>query len=156
MTVQGSAMRGLPILWPVLVFLLGSPVMAQPPGFRIHDHLGPDEIEETTALYLNGELVRTFRLNADHQEDVAELPAPVSADAVTYALCGQITVHGADGRAETRPVDGSGILTDVAGRDFDAVASHDFTVFFLTDVTVGRPASPIGVRRARSCAEAIS
>ncbi len=149
------AMQRPRLLLAAFMLLVSSAAVAQPwPVFRIHDHLDPHEVEETTSVYIDGELVQIFRLSAQHSDGVVELPARPGE--VEYLLCGSITVRQPDGSAEIHRVDGSGVLTDVAGRDFDAVAAFDFTLFYFVDVTPNRPPAPVRVRRVRSCAEALS
>jgi hypothetical protein len=145
--------RGLAV---ALGILLAQPAAAEPSAFRIHDHLDENEVEETTSIYVDGELVQVFRLTSAHTDEFVELPAPPGKTEVAYVLCGRITVRRPDGTQEVHDVDGSGVLTDVQGRDFDAVAALDFTLFYLTDITAGRPAAEVRVRRVRSCAEALS
>ena len=124
--------------------------------FRVHDRLDPNEIEETTSLYINPQLVRTIHLDAGHPYEVVSVAAPAGS-APSYALCGTVTIHAREtGSPETHEVDGSGTLTDVAGRDFDAVTAQDFTLFFLTDITEGRPPAEIRIDHARSCEKPVS
>lgn len=141
----------------VLLALFGASVArAQSEAtFRIHDRMDPNEIEETTAVYIETKLIRTIHLDRTHESEVVTVTVPASA-APSYALCGRITIRTPEGLAETHEVDGSGTLTDVDGRDFDAVAAEDFTVFFLADITAGRAPVPVRINRARSCAEALS
>ena len=143
------------MLLAAFVLLVAPTAIAQQrPVFRIHDHLDPNEVEETTSVYLDGELVQVFRLSAQHTDGVMELPARPGE--VVYLLCGSITIRRPDGSEEIHRVDGSGVLTDVAGRDFDAVAALDFTLFYFVDVTPDRLPAAVRVRRIRSCAEALS
>lgn len=123
--------------------------------FRVHDHLDPREVEETTLLYVNRQLVRTIHLDAGHPDEVVSVTVPDPAGP-TYTLCGRITIREPDGGEAVREVDGTGTLTDVADRDFDAIAAADFTLFFLTDITEGREPVEVHVARVRSCAQAVS
>jgi hypothetical protein len=138
----------------LLIVLAGNP-QGEQATFRVHDRLDTNEIEETTSLYIDRELVRIIHLDATHPYEVVTI-AVTGGSAPSYALCGSVTVRALDGNPETHEVDGSGILTDVAGRDFDAVAAQDFTLFFLTDITEGRLPADVRINRARSCAEPVS
>ena len=141
---------------PLLVLLLlTAAAQAEEVSFRIHDRLDPVEIEETTSVYIDGQLIRTVHLDERHPHAIVEVRVEAGANP-TYALCGSITVREPDGDVEMHTVDGSGTLTDVADRDFDAVAANDFTVFYLVDITEGRPPVETRFNPARSCAEALS
>lgn len=118
--------------------------------FRVHDHRDPAEIEETTVVYIDGREVATFRLGPDRADDVATVTVD-RADGHSYALCGRITVRGEDGGVVVREVNGAGSIDDVADRDFDAIAANDFTVFFLRDITEGRPAAAVTAEPRRGC-----
>ena len=58
------------------------------------DNADPTEIEEATTVFINGKLVATFVLNADHQTDEKQVTIP-AAHSYDYALCGRVTVRGA-------------------------------------------------------------
>ncbi len=123
--------------------------------FSIHDHRDPAEIDEVTGVYIDGQEVATFRLGPDREDDVAvvsvtELPEH------TYSLCGRVTVRRDDGSAISREVNGAGRISDVANRDFDAVAANDFTVFFLRDITAGRAPAPVSGEPRRGCTPQVS
>lgn len=136
--------------------LLSAAATGQTATFRIHDHLDEAEVEETTSVYIDGVLVRVIHLDAGHTDEVFEVPASAGDSAVSYALCGQIAIKRPSGLEELHEVDGSGVLQDVAGRDYDAVAALDFTLFYLKDITADRPTAEILVRQVKSCAEALS
>jgi hypothetical protein len=138
-----------------LFLLLGEPAAGGTATFRVHDHLDPNEIEETTSLYIDRALVRTIHLDGAHRDETVAVTVPQAANPA-YALCGTVTIRGPDGSAETHEVDGSGLLAEVADRDFEAVAAGYFSIFYLVDVTAGRPPTPIRINRARSCAQALS
>ncbi len=118
--------------------------------FRIHDHRDPAEIEETTYVYIDGHEVAAFHLGPDRDDDVAAVTVDHDGEH-TYALCGRITIHAPDGSIVVREVNGAGTITDVAARDFDAIAANDFTVFFLRDITEGRPPAPVTAEPRRGC-----
>lgn len=71
-------------------------------------------------------------------------------------MCGHILVREADGTITKKAFDVSGTITDVAGRDFEAVASDDFTRFYLVDTTLGRSPASITPRQQHACAPAVS
>ena len=140
----------------LLVVLASTATRAEQAAFRVHDRLDPNEIEETTSLYIDRQLVHTFHLDADHPYDVVSIAARAGSRP-SYGLCGTVTIRSREtGDPETHEVDGSGTLTDVGGRDFDAVAAQDFTLFFLTDITEARPPAEVQINRTRSCAEPVS
>ena len=140
----------------LLIVLAATAARADQVTFRVHDRLDPNEIEETTSLYIDRQLVRTIHLDADHPYDVVSVTSSPGSTP-SYALCGTVTIRSREtGRPETHEVDGSGTLTDVAGRDFDAVTAQDFTLFFLTDITEGRPPAQIRINHTRSCAKPVS
>ncbi len=108
-----------------------------------------------TRVYIDGQLIGTFRLDAGHDDAVM----PITTDdrvSHVYALCGRISVRGSDGGVTVREVNGAGTLSDVAGRDFDAVAAGDFTQFFLRDITADRPPAGVSTRAQRGCTPNIS
>jgi hypothetical protein len=143
------------ILLLCMTMLLGTSQAGGTATFRVHDHLDPNEIEETTSLYIDRTLVRTIHLDGAHRDETVVVTVPEAANPA-YALCGTVTIRRPGGDAETHEVDGSGSLAEVAERDFEAVAAEDFSVFYLVDVTAGRPPTPVRVNRARSCAQALS
>ncbi len=155
--------RATPLLLsPVLALLAGQapcPAFAQSPradGFTITDQLAPQEVSENTEIYLDGKLVG--QLHLDDKTRVRVVPARVADpfDRHSYALCGEITVRKADGGTETHLVDNGGFISDVAGRDFQALGMSDFTFFYLMDQTPGR-ALPMPVHgRAASCHPPVS
>ncbi len=134
----------LPALWTVAL------AHAEVATFRIHDHRDPAEVEETTGVYVDGREVATFRLGPEREDDVVEVAVSGGGEH-SYALCGRITIRRLDGTVETREVNGAGHLADVADRDFDAIAAADFTIFYLRDVTAGRPPAPMSAEPRRGC-----
>lgn len=107
-------------------------------SFTVQDVRAAREIAETTELYIDGKLVRAFRLDAAQPR--IELPVHVEArqdpgghDTHSYGLCGTITVRNADGGAEVHEVNASGLLHDPDGHRFEALGAEDFTRFYLAD-----------------------
>jgi hypothetical protein len=129
---------------------LGAASAGEPVSFRIHDHRDPVEVDEVTRVYIDGEHVGTFRLGPEREDAMITVTVP-AADTHRYALCGRVTIRREDGSTVTREVNGAGVLSDVAGRDYDAVAAGDFTIFYLRDITVGRPPAPVSSEPRRGC-----
>lgn len=143
--------------WLFSVLLLAA-VVARAEGaenFRIHDHLDPLEIEETTSVYVDGQLITTFHLSADNEHESVDVHVTKSENH-NYALCGRITFREPDGSVATHEVSSSGLIYDADGREYDAVASNDFTVFYLRDITEGRPPGEIRINRVRSCTSPVA
>jgi hypothetical protein len=144
----------------LLIALLGSaPLAARPAAaqamFRVHDRVAADEIEEVTTLLIDGKTIRSFHLDADDQEIVIDVTVP-SAESHEFGLCGHILVRARDGTTMRRAFDISGLLYDVDGRDFEAVASDGYTHFYLVDTTTGRPAAKIEPLPGHACMPAVS
>jgi hypothetical protein len=138
---------------PLLAFLAGG-ARAEETSFRIHDQRDPAEIDEVTRVYIDGAHVGTFRLGPDREHDmltVTVVPAPQHR----YALCGQVTLRRPDGSVITREVNGAGTITDVAGREYDAVAANDFTAFYLHDITPGRAPAETRPIPQRGCSPVV-
>ena len=134
----------------VLPLAIAAAWAGEPVSFRIHDHRDPIEVDEVTLVYIDGEHVGTFHLGPERED--AELTVTVpSADSHRYALCGRVTVRREEGGTITREVNGAGTLSDVADRDYDAVAAGDFTIFYLRDITKGRPPALVGTEPRRGC-----
>lgn len=108
------------------------------------------EVDEATRVYIDGEHIGTFHLGPDREDAEMTVTVP-GPDGHRYALCGRVTIRREDGIAVTREVNGAGRLSDVPGRDFDAVAAADFTIFYLRDITVGREPSAVSAEPQRGC-----
>ena len=106
--------------------------------FTITDQLAPQEISETTEIYLDGKLLGRLHLDDKTRARVIDASVADPDDRHQYALCGEITVRKADGRSETHEVNSVGYISDVSGRDFQALGASDFTFFYLMDETPGR------------------
>ncbi|MCQ8240669.1 hypothetical protein [Rhizosaccharibacter radicis] len=109
-------------------------------SFTVRDGRADEEISETTRLYLDGNLVATFKLGPDSGEEsrVVTLPDGPSSGAGAhrthdYALCGEITVRNRSGMPEIHEVSSEGRLHDPGGRVLVALGARDFTTFFLAD-----------------------
>ena len=128
------------ILRAVVLFLLpaGSAVAAGGSGFTITDQLAPQEVSENTEFYLDGKLLGQLHLDGKTRVQVIQASVADPADRHQYALCGEITVARPDGRTETHEVNSVGTISDVDGRDFQALGASDFTFFYLMDETPGR------------------
>jgi hypothetical protein len=100
--------------------------------FTVVDNADPTEVEEATTVFINGRLVATFVLNADHLTDEKRVIVP-KAPSYDYALCGRVTVRGPEGKNVTHVLDDGATLTNVEGRRFEALAGAEFTVFYLAE-----------------------
>ena len=148
-------MRIAPIVTAAVVVACSiSPAWAQQ-VFRIHDRVASDEIEEVTTLLINGKTIKSFHLDADEHEIVIDVTVP-AAESHEYGLCGHILVHTVDGGVLRRAFDISGLIYDVDGRDFEAVASDSYTHFYLIDTTPGQPPARIEPLPGHACSPAVS
>ncbi len=100
--------------------------------------MAPQEVSENTEIYLDGKLIDQLHLDGKTKLRVVEASVPDPDDRHQYALCGEITVRRTDGRTEIHEVNGTGYISDLAGRDFQALGADDFTFFYLGDATPGR------------------
>ena len=122
------------------------------------DNADPTEVEEATTVFINGKLVATFILNADHQTDEKQVTIP-AARSYEYALCGRVTVRGPDGQNVIHVLDDGATLTAVDGRRFEALAGAQFTVFYLAErgggwaaaLQGGYPDAPADIHRTHVC-----
>ena len=122
------------------------------------DNADPTEVEEATTVFINGRLVATFVLNADHQTDEKQVVIP-AARSYDYALCGRVTVRGPDGQNVTHVLDDGATLTAVDGHRFEALAGAQFTVFYLAERAGGwaaalqgsYPDAPTDIHRTHVC-----
>jgi hypothetical protein len=127
-------------------------------SFTVVDNADPTEVEEATTVFINGRLVATFVLNADHLTDEKHIVIP-QARSYDYALCGRVTVRGPDGKNVTHVLDDGATLKDVNGRRFEALAGAEFTVFYLAerngiwgpDIPLGYPEAPADIHRTHVC-----
>ena len=112
--------------------------------FTIVDQVAPVEMSETTQIYVDDHLVASFRLGGAGRKQIVVADAvPEPEAAHRYAICGTITVAVPGHAPETHQVDSTGIIADVAGRQYEALGAADFTFFYLADAAPGRiPASP--------------
>ncbi|TLU72772.1 hypothetical protein [Lichenicoccus roseus] len=131
-----ALLLALPVA-PLLASLAAGPACAA--TFTVHDKRADRELSETTELYVDGQRVAAFALDAAHDQislpvTVAPLPG-ASGERHSYVLCGLVTVRNGNGAPEVHEVNGTGILLDPAGRSFEALAADDFTLFYLADPT---------------------
>lgn len=103
-----------------------------------------------TLVYVDGEQVGTFRLGPGREHEQLTVTVP-DAESHGYALCGRVTIRHEDGETLTREVNGAGRIADVAGREYDAVAAGDFTIFYLRDITLGRAPAAASAEPRRGC-----
>jgi hypothetical protein len=105
--------------------------------FVVLDQKAPEELSETTRLYVDGSLVATVRLDGNTSE--ARIPVLVpdaggpSGHTHDYALCGEIVFRNRAGAREIHQVSGQGILSNPTGHTFLALGARDFTQFYLAD-----------------------
>ncbi len=135
----------------------GLPVAARADDivFSVRDRLATVEVGEVTTLYVDGQLVRSFRLDAE-QRDI-EVPVRVPDNGKhSFGLCGHILVRAPDGLIRKQTIKVTGTIEDVEGRRFEAVASNDFTRFYLVDTTEGRPAAAVVNEDNSECTPAVS
>ena len=149
-TGKPSMRRTLPILLLALGMCPGQ-AKAATVSLRIVDEMDPAEIEETTSVFINGELAATFSLDAGHRSLERAVAVP-AAQRYEYALCGRITVRGADGRPQMHVLDDGAILDAVDGMRFEALAAADFTTFYLSEMRDGFSAPPRDLHRTHVCA----
>ena len=120
--------------------------------FTITDGTDPREWSEDTQIFINGEMIAHFRLDAAHPIERIDATVP-RAPVYEYALCGRITILRPDGQREIHIVDGGGKLAAVDGRTFQALAAADFTVFYLAEETGRRPPD---LHKTALCSEPIT
>jgi len=127
-------------------------------SLTVVDNADPTEVEEATTVFINGRLVATFVLNAEHLTDEKRVIIP-QARTYDYALCGRVTVRGPDGKNVTHVLDDGATLKEVNGRRFEALAGAEFTVFYLAerngiwgpDIPLGYPEAPADIHRTHVC-----
>lgn len=122
------------LLLPVAKSETVSPMPDGPTGgsFTVHDGRAPNEVSESSRLYINGQLAATFHLDLAHADDTITIPIPLGRVDLPYTLCGTITVI-KNGQAETHAVSGEGILHNPDNHYYEAVGSEEFKDFFLMD-----------------------
>ena len=123
----------------VLPLLLAPLLAARAATFTVLDQKAPEELSETTRLYIDGILIASVRLDATNTQANIPVTVPDAAGAHgrehDYALCGEITFRNSSGAREIHEVSGQGTLPDADGRAFDALGARDFTLFYLADPT---------------------
>jgi hypothetical protein len=146
----------------LMLTLMGPPCARQAAAsdeqtFRIHDRVASNEIEEVTTLIVDGKTIRSFHLDADDHEIAIDVTVP-AAESHEFGLCGHILVRTREGATLRRAFDISGLLHDVSGRDFEAVASDAYTHFYLVDTTKSpdRPPARIEPLPGHACVPAVS
>ncbi|GAB6854592.1 hypothetical protein [Asaia astilbis] len=111
------------------------PTAALAESFTVTDDRAPIEVSEVSRLYIDGTLAATFRLDEKTPSLTKTVEIPLGRVNHDYALCGQITVLNAEGRAETHQVSSAGTLSSPAGHHLVALGDEGFTDFFLRDPT---------------------
>ena len=125
-------------------------------SFTIRDRLAIDEVAEVTTIYVDGNLVRSFRLDSDNRDVTIPVTVVDDGEPHHYSLCGHILVREPDGHVRTQGFAVGGLIADVADRSFEAYASDNFTRFFLLDTTAGRTPTKIQPNEINTCTPAIS
>lgn len=92
-----------------------SPGLALAESFTVTDDRAPIEVSEISRLYVDGRLAATFRLDDKTPSLTKKIDLPLGRINHSYALCGQITILNAEGRAETHQVSSEGTLTHPKG-----------------------------------------
>ena len=133
-------------------------VPAQAATFTVFDALSQDQVEETTTVYIDGELVGSFHLTLERPSETFKVTVN-DAPLHDYVLCGETVYRQPGGGTETRPVNDSGALTDPDGRTYTAY-TQGYVSFFLLDTTPdlakGRPPAPPQIHLGPRCPKAVS
>ncbi|MBV1829379.1 hypothetical protein HNW77_00730 [Komagataeibacter sp. AV436] len=108
-----------------------SPALAG--SFDVRDDYGSGEISEAERFYVDEQLVATFRLDANHTSQTVHVETAMGRLNHSYALCGEIYIRRPGGKVEIHQVSGEGILYHPDGHHFEAIASRNFTEFYLID-----------------------
>ena len=142
----------------VAAAIIALPASATADGatFHIRDRLAIDEIAEVTTVYVDGTLVRSFRLDGGDRDITIPVTVPGEVGPHHYALCGHIQIREPDGHIRTQAFAIGGTIADVEGREFEAYASDNFTHFFLIDTTAGRIPTVIEPTETNVCTPAVS
>jgi hypothetical protein len=147
----------------IAMFLLAGPALLSPCGaaqsastqsasisFHISDETDPAEVTEATTVFINGQLVAHFELNAQHPFSDVSVTVPI-ADRYDYALCGRITIRAPDGHSETHVLDDGATLLNPQGRHLEALAADGFTTFFLAERNGSATLAPSDLHRTNVC-----
>jgi hypothetical protein len=140
----------------VLLAALVAAAADDAPTFRIRDRLAIDEVAEVTTVYVDGAMVKSFRLDGAERDVTIPVTVPDQQGPHHYALCGHIQIREPDGHVRTQAFAVGGTIADVAGREFEAYASDNFTHFFLIDTTEGRIPTVIEPTETNVCTPAVS
>ena len=102
----------------ILASLLGIglflwPCVLRAASFTVQDVRASREIGESTELYIDGRLIRAFRLDDGQPRIELSVKVPERRDHAgheihSYGLCGTITVRTAEGGSETHEVNAAG------------------------------------------------
>lgn len=114
-------------------YLLSGACLTYGAEMIIKDQRSPQEISETSRLYVEGKLVATFEMNLASTILTKTIPLPEGQNHFHYDLCGEITMKTPQGKIETHAINSRGILHTPQGHTLLAVVSTDFKHFFLTD-----------------------
>ena len=105
---------------------------AQAARFVIEDGKAPQEVSETSRIYVDGKLVATFELD-DRTPEKNTIVTTSDDMTHSYALCGEIVIRNTEGKPETHQVNSEGMLRNPDKHVFQAMGANDFTDFYLID-----------------------
>ncbi|MCE2574520.1 hypothetical protein [Komagataeibacter sp. FNDCR2] len=112
---------------------VGSATPALAGSFEVEDGCSPDEVSEVSRLYVDEQLVATFRLDQDHASQTTRIETAMGRTTHSYALCGEITIRRPGGKVEIHQVSGEGVLHEPDGHHLVALGARNFTQFYLAD-----------------------
>ncbi len=129
-----------------------APAQAKTATVTIMDHLSAGQQEETIAVFLNGSLAGTLRIDRAHPDDsfTAALDGAVH---IHYTLCGLLRRESPDGGVTDHRIDNGGDLDAVSGGSYAALTLDD-RLFALVDAQTGGGARALTPGPA--CAAAVS
>ncbi len=135
---------------------IGAPARAA--GFVVEDGLAPDQVAETTELFIDGSSVGRFSLTASAPTGriVVDLPDSAARGWVDYVLCGHTTVRLPDGTVAERVVDDSGAIENPDGREFFAYTNHYMAFFLLEVAAPGRVPARVRTHLGPRCPAPVS
>ncbi|UYH51781.1 hypothetical protein N5W20_02645 [Candidatus Kirkpatrickella diaphorinae] len=108
---------------------------AQAGAFKLQDPRAPNEISETTRLYIDGRLAAVIHLHDGLDSYEKIIPVKDAPRAHHYALCGEMTVIDETGARVVHHVESEGILLRPDGHVIIAAADDDLGDFFLMDAS---------------------
>ncbi|WP_203413318.1 hypothetical protein [Entomobacter blattae] len=101
--------------------------------FIIKNQKAPQEISESSTVYIDGKPVAHFTLNDTTKEISKTITIPDITQSVSYDLCGRITIRNAAGQPETHEINSKGILYSPQSKTFLAIVTADFKYYYLAN-----------------------